>query len=133
MHQDMNRHASHDENSAYMWACLCHFSALLGLIWWVPAITVWVPFGHLAGPLAVWLFKRKDSPFIDEAGKESINFQILMSVYGIACAAAFMHSIGKFLVMGLVASDAFFVVTAGLNASKGKCYRYPLVVWRLFG
>lgn len=131
MHEVPERNANQDESSAYMWACLCHFSALLGLIWWVPAITVWIPFGHLAGPLAVWLFKRKDSPFIDAAGKESINFQIVMSVYGIACAAAFMHGIGKFLVMGLVVSDACLAVIAGLRASKGKSYSYPLVVWRL--
>lgn len=133
MHQEPSRNADQDENNAHMWACLCHFSALLGLIWWVPLVTVWIPFGHLVGPLVVWLFKRKDSPFIDEAGKESLNFQIVMSVYGIVCAAAFMYGIGKFLVMGLVVVDAWLVVMAGLSASKGKSYRYPFVVWRLLG
>jgi len=133
MHKDPKKSANGNENSTYVWACLCHFSALLGLVWWVPTIAVWIPFGHLVGPLVVWLLKRKVSPFIDEAGKESLTFQIHVSVYAIACAAVFMHGIGKFLIMGLVTADAFSVVLAGVSASKGKSYRYPLVVWRPFG
>lgn len=119
------------QNSIDMWACLCHFSALLGLIWWVPLSTIWIPFGHLLGPLAVWLLKKNLSPVVDEAGRESLNFQLTLTAYGIACALAFMGGISKFLVMALVAFDGFWVVQAGMTASKGKSFRYPLVFWRI--
>ncbi|MEW6113824.1 MAG: DUF4870 domain-containing protein, partial [Thermodesulfobacteriota bacterium] len=55
------------------WGMLCHLSALLGL--------VLISFGHILGPLVVWLFKKNDDPFIDEQGKESLNFQISMTIY----------------------------------------------------
>lgn len=121
-----------DQNNIDMWACLCHFSAFLGLIWWMPMSTNWIPFGHLVGPFAVWLLKKNMSPVIDEAGRESLNFQLTMTVYGAACGPAFMGGIGKFLLMALVVVDAFLVVKAGIAASKGKPLRYPLVFWRIF-
>ena len=114
-----------------MWACLCHFSAFLGLLWWVPMSTIWVPFGHLVGPLAVWLLKKNVSPVIDEAGRESLNFQLTMTAYGVLGALALMGGIGKFLVMAVVVFDVFSVVNAGIAASKGKSFRYPLVFWRV--
>ena len=44
------------------WGMLCHLAALLGFV---------PPFiGVVLGPLAVWLVKGKEHPFIDENGKE---------------------------------------------------------------
>ena len=34
--------------------------------------------GFLVGPLIVWLIKREDHPFLDEQGKEALNFQLTM-------------------------------------------------------
>src|ERR1041385_1227228 len=63
------------------WCVLCHAGALLGLFFHF--------FGHLLGPLIVWLIKREMSPEIDANGKESLNFQISMLIYdvvaGILC------------------------------------------------
>jgi len=120
-----------DKSNIFMWSCLCHFSALLGLIWWLPLSNLWIPFGHLLGPLAVWLIKRKLSPFVDEAGKESLNFQIMMTLYGIAIASPFSKDISRVLIMGLVLLDVYCVITAGLSASKGNSFKYPLVFWRV--
>ncbi len=114
------------------WASLCHFSALLGIIWWIPTSSdLWLPFGHLVSPLVVWLWKRKESDFIDDAGKESLNFQIAMTSYGIILAALGLSIKGVSLLIFLTILDAAFVVVAGVKTSYGKTYRYPLTLFRI--
>ena len=61
---------SEDMLSVYKWAMVCHLAALVGLLG--------NGIGFLLGPLVVWLFKNEDDPFIDEQGKEAVNFQITM-------------------------------------------------------
>ncbi|MCC7019469.1 MAG: DUF4870 domain-containing protein [Ardenticatenales bacterium] len=53
-------------------AVLCHLAAFLGMV---------IPLGSLFGPLAVWLVKRADDPFIDENGREAVNFQLSKLIY----------------------------------------------------
>ena len=62
-----------DEQQAKQWGMLCHLSAL--------SVFIGIPFGNILGPLIVWLLKREEDPFIDEQGRESLNFQISMSIY----------------------------------------------------
>src|SRR5262245_22560242 len=50
------------------WAVFCHLAALLGTMAW--------GFGSILGPLIVWLIKKDSMPFVDDQGKESLNFQI---------------------------------------------------------
>lgn len=105
------------------WAMLCHLSALAGLI---------IPFGNIIGPLVVWLVKKDEMPIVNDYGKESLNFQISMSIYIIAAGiVAFILSfvvVGVFLfpLIGLVGlADLVLVIIASTQASKGIAYRYP--------
>src|SRR3954467_5501803 len=52
---------------AKMWGMLAHLSSLAGLV---------IPFGNFIGPLVVWLMKKDQQPFVNDQGKESLNFQI---------------------------------------------------------
>src|SRR5688572_10608492 len=52
------------------WGMLAHLAALAGFI--VPVV------GNIVGPLIVWLTKKEQQPFVDDQGKESLNFQITM-------------------------------------------------------
>jgi len=63
------------EKEAYMWGMLCHLAAF--------AAYLGIPFGHIIGPVMVWLIKRNDYPFVDECGREALNFNISMTIYGI--------------------------------------------------
>ena len=119
------------KNTVYMWACLCHFSAILGLIWWLPVGALWIPFGHLLGPLVVWLFQRNLDSFVNEAGKESLNFQIMMTLYGVVLATPFNADISRSLIMALVIVDIYYSIVAGLRCSKGVQYRHGLIFWRI--
>ncbi|MGO4001541.1 MULTISPECIES: DUF4870 domain-containing protein [Pseudomonas] len=103
------------------WAMFCHLSALLG---------IWVPFGSLIGPLILWQMKRETDPFIDDQGKEALNFQISVAIASAICLLLMVVVIGFFL-FGLVAIGALVLtIIAGVKANEGVPYRYPFT-WRL--
>ncbi|ALI01244.1 DUF4870 domain-containing protein [Pseudomonas sp. FW306-02-F02-AA] len=103
------------------WAMFCHLSALLG---------IWVPFGSLIGPLILWQLKREMDPFIDDQGKEALNFQISVAIASAICLLLMVVVIGFFL-FGLVAIGALVLtIIAGVKANEGQLYRYPFT-WRL--
>ncbi|MGQ9484783.1 MAG: DUF4870 domain-containing protein [Desulfosoma sp.] len=127
----MTADPSNDKDEVGTWASLCHFSAFLGAIWWIPTSILWVPVGHLLCPLIVWFVKRKKSPKIDWAGRESLNFQINMSAYG-ALGAVLLPGIAATLWLWAVAlTDLYWIARAGVAASEGRFFSYPLVAWRL--
>ena len=94
-------------------AVAAHLSTFAGLI---------VPFGSIIGPLAVWLTRRDRDPFIDQAGREALNFGISIAIYGSVLLVGI-----PLLIMGVIA----WVVLASLaaaKASEGQPYRYPLTL-----
>jgi len=102
------------------WSVLCHASALLGLFFHF--------FGHLLGPLIVWLIKRGDAPEIDANGKESLNFQISMLIYDIIAGILCLVVIGIFILIALWILNTVLVIIASVKTSEGKTYRYPFTI-----
>ena len=100
-------------------AVAAHLSTLAGLV---------VPFGSVIGPLAVWLTRRDRDPFIDDTGREALNFGISIAIYGLVALAAALMLVGiPLLIVGVIA----WVVLASLaatRASQGQAYRYPLTL-----
>lgn len=108
------------KKEAQTWGMLCHLVALVGFIG--------VPFGHLLGPLAIWLIKKNEYPFVDEQGKESLNFQISMTIYGLVAAMLVFVLIGFPLLIGLGIADLVLVIIAAVKASNGESFRYPCTI-----
>lgn len=108
------------DKKASTWGMLCHLTALCGLIG--------IPFGHLLGPLVVWLLKRNDHPFVEEQGKESLNFQISMTLYALVALLLVLAAVGVPLLIGIGVLDVIFVVIASVKTSRGESYRYPLTI-----
>lgn len=102
------------------WSVLCHASALLGLFFHF--------FGHLLGPLLVWLIKRDASPEIDANGKESLNFQISMLIYDIIAGILCLVLIGIPILIALWIMNTVLVIIASVKTSNGEFYRYPLTI-----
>lgn len=100
-------------------ATFCHLSALAALV---------VPFGHLAGPLVVWLVNRDLHPFIDEQGKEALNFQISMTLYAILAAISIVLLVGIVLLPAVLILDVVCLIQAALATSRGASYHYPLTI-----
>ena len=105
------------EKDARTWAMLCHIGAFAGYI---------IPFGHIVAPLVIWLIKKDESPFVDDQGKESLNFQISISLYAIIAALLTLVVIGAVLLIALVIFDVIMVIIASVRANSGERYRYPL-------
>ena len=56
------------------------------------------PFGSLIAPLILWLLKRNESAFLDEIGKEVVNFQISLIAYSFVCGLLVFVLIGIFML-----------------------------------
>lgn len=109
--------AAMNEKDARTWAMLCHIGVFAGYI---------IPFGHVIAPLVIWLIKRDESPFVDDQGKESLNFQISISIYAVIAALLTLVVIGFVLLLALLTFDMVMVIIAAVNANNGERYRYPL-------
>jgi uncharacterized protein len=108
------------EKQARVWGMLCHLTALLGLMG--------IPFGHILGPLMVWIFKRKEYPFVNEQGKEALNFQLSMTLYALGAALLIFFKIGMALILILATINLVLVIIAGLKANSGEIFRYPFAI-----
>ena len=87
---------------------------------------LWGLFTHLAGILAIciptliiWMVKKEESDFLDDQGKEALNFQLSVLIVSIVSAVT---CIGPAIV--LIGGVVFFVI-GGIEANKGVRYRYP--------
>ena len=99
------------------WAMLCHFSAFTGLIF---------PFGNFLAPLIIWLIKKEEMPFVEEHGKEVLNFQISMTIYLLISGILCIILIGIPILIGLVIFCFIITIIAAISANDGKSYRYPI-------
>ena len=105
---------------ARMWAMICHLAGLAGII--LPAS------GNIVAPLIIWQIKKDDNPFIDEQGKEAVNFQISMSIYFLASIFLCIVCVGAFLVVATIIVFFVFLLIAAVKANNGYHYRYPLTM-----
>ena len=85
-------------------------------------------------PVIMWGVKKEGSPFIDDHGREAINFQITLVIYSflfailaipvgiLTCGVGFAIVFVPF-VLGLVG-----MVQASMAANRGEFYRYPMTL-----
>jgi uncharacterized Tic20 family protein len=84
--------------------------------------------GNILAPLILWLIKRDSSPFIEEHARESINFQITMTIAWLITGALMFVVIGFLILPILAVTDLVLVVLAAIQASRGEHYRYPFAL-----
>ncbi len=105
---------------ARMWAMICHLAGLAGIV---------IPFvGSIVAPLVVWQIKKDDYPFVDEQGKEAVNFQISMTIYGLIAAVLAFMCVGFVLLPAVAVFDLIFLLIAAVKANNGHHYLYPLSI-----
>lgn len=129
------------------WGALVHMGGLIGM-----AIFSYI--GNIIGALVMWLIKRNDSAFIDNQGKEALNFQITLSFINLAIGLLYGIRHGIWSIRRIWRDDfAFsdwdvftftsvsaygvvwvlnivFSIIAAVRASNGIAYRYPFS-WRI--
>jgi uncharacterized Tic20 family protein len=105
---------------ACTWAMLCHIAGLAFFI--VPVV------GGIVVPLIIWQIKKDLHPFINQCGKEALNFQISMMIYAVIAAFFWFTCIGLALVPVVGVVDIILAIIAAVKAANGEHYRYPLTI-----
>jgi uncharacterized protein len=131
------------------WAMASHLTALVAI--------AGLPFGHVLGPLVVYLIKGHESEFVGEHARASLNYQITISIFFIvAVIVALGIMFGILIPMSAMPSDStsttagislvvfwvafglgallvllaslIFIVMGTVAASEGRPYTYPLAI-----
>lgn len=78
--------------------------------------------------LVMWLIKRDESPFLDDHGKEALNFQI--SAILLAAISGILVVVGVGILMLVALGPFIFISTivATVRASQGRYFRYPMTI-----
>ncbi|HYE75506.1 MAG TPA: DUF4870 domain-containing protein [Blastocatellia bacterium] len=102
-------------------AMFCHLAGVAGLIIF-PVIL------NVVGPLIVWSMKKDQSWFIDDQGKEAVNFQISLSIYLFIASLTVIVLIGFLLAPAVWLGGVILSIIAALKANEGGTYRYPMTI-----
>ena len=110
------------------WSTVTHLSWLAGTFVGFP----------LLGPLVLFLVLRERGPFVRHHTAEALNLHLSLLVYGVAVAVlgglltalTFGIAAPVWALAGvvLVLGGAVLSVLAGIAASRGQWYRYPLTI-----
>lgn len=111
--------ASTTTDEEELWGMLCHIAAFAGLV---------IPFGNIVGPLVIWLIKKDEMPFVDEHGKEAVNFNITVAIVLVFCFILTFLFIGILLLPILGIVFLIFTIIAAVKASNGESYEYPVSI-----
>lgn len=97
---------------------IAHISTFLGTV---------VSLGNIIAPLAIWLGQRKYSAFVEENARESVNFQISVTLYLLA-ANIVLRPIAQSLTLAIVLYVVYSVLAAAWKAHHGKMHHYALSI-----
>ncbi|PWU04237.1 MAG: DUF4870 domain-containing protein [Verrucomicrobia bacterium] len=100
---------------------LTHLFALIGQFL-LPTV------GPIIGPLIVWIIKKDTMPFVNDQGKEAINFNISVLIYALISGLLTFFLIGFVMLAILGIFWLIFTIVAVVKAHDGVAYRYPLTI-----
>ena len=110
-----------EAREARQWSMWIHLSGLCHFV--VP-----IPGAAIIAPLILWSMKKEDSPYIDEHGKEAVNFQISILIYFVVSFVLCFVLIGAFLIPAVLLFQLIACIVVGLKANEGEIMRYPLSI-----
>ncbi len=113
-----------------------------------------MPFGSILGPLVTWMIWRDESDFVDQNGKQALNFNLSFALYNIAIAilgvvlfitpilamletnggnpVSVLLSLPGLLLLGSFSFIGIFkliiIIVAAIQSGNGKVYHYPLTI-----
>jgi len=106
---------SQDERTQAM---LCHLTGLLGGL---------IPPVNIIAPLVIWLLKKDQSQFVNDQGKEALNFQISATVYFVIALILMIVLIGILALPVVGLYWLIFGIIATIKSNEGVHYRYPFI------
>jgi uncharacterized protein len=106
--------------SARTWAMLCHVAGFGGYL--LPLA------GSIVLPMILWLIKRDDHPFIDDQGREALNFQLTLIVFYIVAGILVLLLVGFLFLLLIPLYQIVMIIVAAVKSHGGERFRYPLTI-----
>jgi uncharacterized Tic20 family protein len=106
------------DSDSRMWAMFLHLSQLLHFI----------PLAGFIIPIVIWQVKKDELPWLDQHGKNVVNWMISEIIYFFVSFLLIIVVVGVplLVVMGICA--IVFPVVAGIKANNGVVWKYPMVI-----
>lgn len=82
-------------------------------------------------PIIMWQMKKDESAFVDDHGREAVNFQISMMIYSVLGAVLAVITLGlaAILVVPFVTVLSIVgMIMAALAANRSEYFRYPMTL-----
>ena len=79
-------------------------------------------------PLIIWLVKKDQSRFIDQQGKEVVNFELTLMIGMVLGALTFCIGVGVFIWVAVWVVNIVFGILSTIEVNQGKPYRYPVCI-----
>ncbi len=76
--------------------------------------------------LIMWLIKRDESPFLDDHGKEALNFQISAILLTMIAVVLVVVGVGILMLLAIGPFVLISSIVAAVRASQGRYFRYPM-------
>ncbi len=108
--------ATQDERN---WAVILHLSVLANAV---------APFAGFAVPVIIWAIKKDQSAYLNQVGKEVINFVITCAILGAIFSVLIYVVIGIPLVALLYLWCIILPIIAAIKTSQSENYLYPLTM-----
>ena len=95
---------------------LCHLLGIVGFL----------------GPLIVWLIKKDEHPFIDQQGKEALNWQLTVLIVWVGGMLTiwipFAGCLTGLLLPAVWVANLVFCILGAVKANEGQPYKYPVKI-----
>mgnify|MGYP001409371851 CR=1 FL=1 len=109
-----------------------------------PEERTWATFQHLGGlmawfvigpfcvlvPLVMWLIKKDESEYLDDHGREALNFELSLLLYALLLipVAILTLGLGALLYIPWAALGLIGPIVGSVAANKGRYFRYPATI-----
>ncbi len=85
-----------------------------------------IPLGNFLLPLILWTIKRGESHYIDQQGREVMNFQLTITFYAIFAMILMVTPVGWIFVPVVLLLHLVGTITGTLKTWRGRVFRYPV-------
>jgi uncharacterized Tic20 family protein len=65
---------------------------------------------------------------VNDQGKEALNFQISITIYGLIAGLLCLVIVGALLLPIILIIFVVFTIIAAVKANSGEAYRYPMTI-----
>ncbi len=84
------------------------------------------------GPLIIWLMKKDQSPFVNQQGKEALNWALTITTVVVGCVILMFIPFVNFLLCllwpAIGVCNIVFGILSTIKVNSGQPYRYPVCI-----